>query len=163
MGLARRQREGDGATTAIRNHAGLGAVAAPRAAQRLTAVALLAVGSPFVGACRLLVGANVGAVEKGHAEGDTALLDQVEQALPDPEMRPADEGLRRLPPGPELAGDTPPLGAVLVPPEDCLDRLPQVGVRHLAGRPDLVDQRLQLRPPRVCQNVNARVSVIHAS
>jgi hypothetical protein len=24
-------------------------------------------------------------------------------------------------------------------------------------RPDLVDQRLQLRPPRVCQNVNARV------
>src|SRR3954447_23050736 len=66
-------------------------------------------------------------------------------------------GLRRLPPGPELAGDTPPLGAVLVPPEDGLDRLPQVVVRHLAVRPDLVDQRLQLRPPRVCQNVNARV------
>src|SRR4051812_38989686 len=88
---------------------------------------------------------------------DTALLDPVEQALPDPEMRPADEGLRRLPPGPELAGDTAPLGAVLVPPKDGLDRLPQVGVRHLAGRPDLVDQRLQLRPPRVCQNVNARV------
>ena len=103
------------------------------------------------------MGANVGAVEKGHAEGDTALLDQVEQALPDPEMRPADEGLRRLPPGPELTGDTAPLGAVLVPPEDGLDRLPQVGVRHLAGRPDRVDQRLQLRPPRVCQNVNARV------
>src|SRR3954469_6101702 len=96
-------------------------VAATRAAQRLTAVALLAVGSPFVGAGRLLVGANGGAVEKGHAEGDPALLDQVEQALPDPEMRPADEGLRRLPPGPELAGDTPPLGAVLVPPEDGLD------------------------------------------
>src|SRR4029079_4013908 len=44
VGLARRQREGHGATPAIRNHAGLGAVAAPRAAQRLTAVALLAVG-----------------------------------------------------------------------------------------------------------------------
>src|SRR3954464_9910209 len=154
---ARRQREGDGATTAIRNHAGLGAAAATRAAQRLTAVALLAVGPPLVSACRLLVGANGGAVEKGHAEGDPALLDQVEQALPDPEMRPADEGLRRLPPGPELAGDTPPLGAVLVPPEDGLDRLPQVVVSHLAVWPDLVDQRLQLRPPRVCQNVNARV------
>src|SRR3954464_344354 len=152
-----RQREGDGATTAIRHPAGLGAGAAPRAAQRLTAVALIAVGPSFVGACRLLVGASVGAVEKGHAEGDTALLDPVEQALPDPEMRPADEGLRGLPPGPERAGDTPPLGAVLVPPEDGLDRLPQVVVRHLAVRPDLVDQRLQLRPPRVCQNVNARV------
>src|SRR5689334_25091249 len=111
----------------------------------------------FVGAGRLLMSPNIGAVEKGHAEGDTALLDQVEQALPDPEMRPADEGLRRLPPGPELAGDTAPLGAVLVPPEDGRDRLPQVVVRHLAGRPDLVDQPLQLRPPRVCQNVNARV------
>src|SRR3954467_6995834 len=88
---------GASATTAIRNHAGLGALAATRAAKRLTAVALLAVAPPFVGACRLLVGANVGAVEKGHAAGDTALLDPVEQALPDPEMRPADEGLRRLP------------------------------------------------------------------
>src|SRR3954452_21483097 len=91
VGLARRQREGDGATPAIRNHAGLGAVAATRASQRFTAVALLALGPLFVGACRFLVGANVGAVQKGHAEGDPALLDQVEQALPDPEMRPADE------------------------------------------------------------------------
>src|SRR3954468_11067728 len=40
--------------------------------------------------------------------------------------------LRRA--GPERAGDTPPLGAVLVPPEDGLDRLPQVVVRHLAVR-----------------------------
>src|SRR3712207_4520125 len=89
-------------------------------------------------------------------------------------MGPADEGRRRLPPRPafhhgppsttarlpprpEFAGDAPPLGAVLVPPEDRLDRLPQVLVRHLAVRPDLVDQRLQLSPPRVAQNVNARV------
>src|SRR4051795_7699142 len=109
---ARRQREGDGATTAIRNHAGLSAVATTRAAKRLTAVALLALGPLFVGACRFLVGAKVGAVEKGHAEGDPALLAQVEPAHPDPQRREADEqpaadlirGLRRLPPGPELAG-----------------------------------------------------------
>src|SRR4051812_33276585 len=37
-------------------------------------------------------------------------------------------------PGPELAGDTPPLGAVLVPPEDGLDRLPQVVWASPAGR-----------------------------
>src|SRR4029079_12538892 len=103
------------------------------------------------------MGPNVGAVEKGHAEGHTALLAEAEQALPDPEMRPAIEVRRSTPPGPKCAGDTAPLAAFLVPREDGLDRLPQVVVRHLAGRPDRVDQRLQLRPPRVCQNVNARV------
>jgi hypothetical protein len=102
------------------------------------------------------MGADVGAVEEGHAKRHAALLHQIEQALPDAKARPADEGLGRLPPGAEFARDGPPLGAILVPPEDRLDGLPQVVMRHLAVRSDLVDQRLQLRPPRICQNVDAR-------
>ena len=91
------------------------------------------------------------------AARDAALLHKCEQAFPDAEMAPANEGLRRFPPRPEFTGDGPPLGAVLVPPENGLDRLPQVVVRYLAVRPNFVDQRLQLRPPCVAQNVNARV------
>jgi hypothetical protein len=100
---------------------------------------------------------QIRAVEEGHAERNTALLDKLEQAFPHAKMTPAVEGLRGLPPWPEFAGNGPPLGAVLVPPDNGLDRLPQVVVRHLAMRPNLVDQRLQLRPARVAQNVDARV------
>jgi hypothetical protein len=104
------------------------------------------------------VGAHIGAVEEGHAEGDAAPLDPFEQAVPDAKPRPADEGLRRLPPGPEFGRDAPPLRAVLVPPEDRLDGPAQVLVRHLAVRPNLVDQRLQRRPLRIGQDVNAWVA-----
>jgi hypothetical protein len=37
------------------------------------------------------VRADGGAVEKGHAQRDATLLDQIEQALPDVEPGPADE------------------------------------------------------------------------
>src|SRR3954464_3848661 len=47
MGLTGREREGNGTPATVRDHAGLGAVAATRAAERLTAVSLLAVGPPF--------------------------------------------------------------------------------------------------------------------
>ena len=59
-----------------------------------------------------------------HAELDAALLRPGEQPLPDPKARPADEGLGRHPPGPELPGQGTPLRAVLVPPEDRTDRTP---------------------------------------
>src|SRR4051794_34760281 len=60
-------------------------------------------------------------------------------------------------PRPKFTGDGPPLGAVLVAPEDGLDRLPKIVVRYLAVWPDFVDQRLQLRPQCVAQNVNTWV------
>src|SRR3982750_2700383 len=43
---------------------------------------------------RLLVRADVGAVQERHAERDAASLSRLEQALPNPEMAPAIEGLR---------------------------------------------------------------------
>jgi hypothetical protein len=50
---------------------------------------------------------HAGAVQEGHAELDPALLHQMEQALPDTQAGPADEGL-----------SSPPLDFVLMPPED---------------------------------------------
>ena len=114
----RREAEGDGPAAAVGDHASLCAVAAPGAAKRLTAVTFLAVAHHLFRTRRLVVRTDGGAVEESHAEGDAALLDQAEEALPDAEPGPADEGLRRLPPGPEFGRDAPPLGAVLVPPED---------------------------------------------
>jgi hypothetical protein len=53
---------------------------------------------------------------------------------------------------PELAGDALLLGAVLVPPKDRPSRLAQVAMRHLAVRPNLVDECIQFRPTHLCQN-----------
>jgi hypothetical protein len=104
------------------------------------------------------MGAHIDAVEKGHAKRNAALPNQVEQALPDAEPGPADDGLRCSPPRTKFLRDAPPLGAVLVAPEDCADRLPQILMRLLAVRPNLVDQRLQHRPLRVRQHLDARIA-----
>jgi hypothetical protein len=48
--------------------------------------------------------------------------------------------------GAELGRYAPPPGPVLVAPDDRLDGPPQVRVRRLAVRPDLVDQRRELTP-----------------
>jgi hypothetical protein len=45
----------------------------------------------FLCARRLVVSPNIGAVEEGHAQRDVVLLDEVEQALPDTLLGPADE------------------------------------------------------------------------
>src|SRR3954471_12102627 len=57
---------------------------------------------PFLCARRLVVSPDVGAVEKGHAKRDVALLDEIEQALPDTLLGPADEQLCGQPPRTKL-------------------------------------------------------------
>src|SRR3954449_3487570 len=80
------------------------------------------------------------------AERDPARLRRLEQALPDPEMAPAVEGLRRHPPRPELRGNAAPLRPVVRPPDDRLDRATQVVMRRLAAGTARLDERLQRRP-----------------
>jgi hypothetical protein len=101
------------------------------------------------------------AIKEGHAERHAALLDEVEQALPNAPLRPADEQLRRQPPRAEFGRDPAPLGAVLVPPEDRRDGPPQVLGRCLPTRPHLVDQRLPLGPSGVRENL-ASIPISHA-
>ncbi len=109
--------------------------------------------SPFSGRPRrLLVRADGRAVQDRHAQRDAAPLRHLQQALPDAEMAPAVEGLRRPPPRAEFGRDGAPRGAVAVPPDDRLDRAAQVVVLRLAARPDRLDQRRRPLPPRVRQN-----------
>ena len=67
---------------------------------------------------RLLMRPDAGPVEKRHPEPNTALLREKQQALPDTQTRPADEGLSRTRPGAKLRGNRAPLGPILMPPED---------------------------------------------
>jgi hypothetical protein len=95
---------------------------------------------------RLLMGTDAGAVEEGHAELDAALLGENQQALPDTQARPADEGLGRHPPGPGLGGQGAPLGAIRVSPQDRADGSPQVARWHLGVWPAGFDQGPEHRP-----------------
>jgi hypothetical protein len=109
-----------------------------------------------------VVSSDVGAVEKGHAKREVALLDEIKQALPDLLLRPANKELRRQPPRTQFGGDAAPLRAVLVPPENRRDGPPQFLRRRLAARPDLFDQRLPYCPHRIRQNLTS-TSICHAS
>src|SRR3954453_8975912 len=71
------------------------------------------------------------------------------QVGPDTQVGPADEGLRRPRPGPQLRGDGPPLGSILMAPEDGRERAPQILRLLLTLGPTRLDQRLQVRPLRV--------------
>ena len=82
MGLAWSQDEGHRASEPVGDHARLGAVAATRAAKRLTLISTLAVGAPFFRARRLVVSPNAGAVQKRHPELNPTLLGQEQQPLP---------------------------------------------------------------------------------
>src|SRR3954453_19004322 len=73
---------------------------------------------PFFRPRRLVVRPDAGAVQKRHPELDPVLLGQEPQPLPDTQVSPAEEGLRRPRPGPQVRGDGAPLGAVLMPPDD---------------------------------------------
>src|SRR3954466_7328455 len=74
--------------------------------------------APFFPRPPPLVRPDAGAVQKRHAELDPVLLGQEPQPLPDTQVGPADEGLGRPRPGPQVRGDGAPLGAVLMPPDD---------------------------------------------
>src|SRR5215208_2763891 len=95
---------------------------------------------------------DAGAVQKRHPELDAPLLGQKQQPLPDAQVGPADEGLRRPRPGTQLSRNGAPLGPVLMPPDNGRNRAPQILGRGLALGPARLDQRLQLHPVRVRQH-----------
>src|SRR5215217_3349453 len=104
---------------------------------------------PFFRARRLLVSPDAGAIENRHPELNPTLLGQEQQAFPHAQASPADEGLRRPRPGPQVSRDGAPLGPVLMPPEDGRDCTTQILGRGLALGPARLDQRLQSHPVRV--------------
>src|SRR5690242_10571098 len=81
-----------------------------------------------------LVGADRGAVEERHPQLDPpALLRLFQQTLPHAMVAPADEGLRRHPPRPQMGRNAAPFGAIVVPPDDCFDGAPEVLMLRLMG------------------------------
>src|SRR4051794_39406140 len=152
MRLAWSQDEGHRASEPVGDHARLGPIAPTRAAQGFTAVPLS--GRAPLSSCpgRFLVRPNAGAIEKRHPELNATVLDQRQKLLPDTQTRPADEGLGGSPPRAEISGDGPPLGSVLMPPENGRDREPQVLWRGLALGPARLDEWLKLGPLRVRQH-----------
>jgi len=96
-----------------------------------------------------------GAIEKGHPKRDVVLLDEIEQTFPDPLLGPANEQLCGQPPWTQFGGDTAPLRAILVPPENRRNRPPQLFGRRLSPWPDRLNQRFPYRPRRICENLIA--------
>src|SRR3954462_2856679 len=152
MSLTGSQNERHRASEPVGDHARLGPIAPTRAAQGFTAVPLS--GRAPLSSCpgRFLVRPNAGAIEKRHPELNATVLDQRQKLLPDTQTRPADEGLGGSPPWAEISGDGPPLGSVLMPPENGRDREPQVLWRGLALGPARLDEWLKLGPLRVRQH-----------
>src|SRR3954449_5376075 len=145
-GLPGREGEADRAPACLGHDTGLRPEAAARAAKRFAVIPLCLCRAVSGRTRRLLVRADVAAVQERHAERDAARLSRLEQALPNPEMAPAIEGLRCHPPRPKLRRNAAPLRPVLVPPDDRLDRATQVVMRRLAAGTARLDERLQRRP-----------------
>src|SRR3954471_23922333 len=70
----------------------------------------------------------------------------------DTQVGPADEHLSRPRPGPQVRGDGPPLGSILMPPDDRRDGAPQILRLRLTLGPTRLNQRLQAHPLRVRQH-----------
>src|SRR3954451_16619547 len=87
-----------------------------------TALPSPAGGEGKVGAwLRKVMRADAGGAQKRHPELDAALLGQMQEPLPHAQARPADEGLSRPRPGPQVSGDGAPLRSILMLPEDGRD------------------------------------------
>ena len=109
-----------------------------------------------------LVCPDGGAIEKGHPQLDAiALLRPFQQTLPDTMAAPADEGLRRHPPRPQMRWNTAPFRAVVVPPDDRFDGAAEVVVLRFVRRAALFDQWRQFVALSVGQNAVASF-VCHA-
>src|SRR3712207_9214673 len=84
--------------------------------------------------------------EKGHAQVNATLLDPLEKPFPDAQLAPADEGLRRPPPGHQIGRHAAPCRTILMPPDNRLDRLAQGDWLRLAPRPALICTCSRIRP-----------------
>src|SRR3954464_2908797 len=80
------------------------------------------------------------------------LLGQTQQPLPDTQVGPANEGLRRAGPGTQLSRNGAPLGPVLMPPKDRRECATEILGRGLALGPARLNQRLQVHPCSVRQH-----------
>ncbi|EGG79187.1 hypothetical protein SXCC_00135 [Gluconacetobacter sp. SXCC-1] len=100
-----------------------------------------------MGSRRLVVSPDVRTIQKSHSERHSLLfLNQFEQAFPYAEFRPADEKLRRPPPWTQFSGDAPPFRAILMAPENCCYRTPQIMGWRLAPWANRLNQRFPDRP-----------------
>jgi len=113
-----------------------------------------------LGSRRFVVCPDRRSVKKSHAQFNTALLDSFEKPFPHTQLAPADEGLRRSPPGNQIGRHATPFRTILMPPDNRFDRLAQGNRFRLASRPALVDQRTQNRPLIVIQD-NKSTFLIH--
>src|SRR4051812_42055541 len=104
------------------------------------------------GAGRFLMRPDAGAVQKRHPKSDPALLGEEQQALPHAQAGPAEEGLGRPRPRPQVSRNGPPLGSILMPPDDRRQRAPQILRLRLTLGPTRLNQRLQAHPVRVRQH-----------
>lgn len=95
--------------------------------------------------------ADVAAVQKRHAKlrPPAALLRQRQQALPYAQVEPTVVALRGHPPRAKRRWNRPPLGAVVMPPNDRLDRAPQLMRLRLAVWPHRLNQWPKPCPHRV--------------
>src|SRR3954454_3111010 len=87
-------------------------------------------------------------------------LRRLQQSLPDAQPRPAAEGLRRHPPRAQFHRDLAPFRAVVVPPDDRLNRATQVVMLRLVWRTARLDQRCKHLPLLIRQNLRP-VSIRH--
>src|SRR3954453_22430501 len=149
------------APACLGHDAGLGPEAAARATERFAVIPLCLRRAVSGRTRRLLVRPNVAAVQERHAERNLARLRRREQALPDPEMAPAVEGLRCHPPRPELRRNAAPLRPVVVPPDDRLDRATQVVMRRLAAGTARLDERLSAAHCASVKTASLSLSAIH--
>jgi hypothetical protein len=100
-------------------------------------------------------------VEKSHAQVHAALLSPFEKPFPDAQMAPADEGLRRPPPGHQIGRHATPFRTVLMPPDNRFNRFAQGDRLRLTPGPAFIDQRSQHRPLIVIQD-NKSALLSHA-
>src|SRR3954471_23878492 len=107
---------------------------------------------PFFRPGRFLVSPDAGAVQKRHPELNPALLGQEQQPLPHAQVGPANKGLSRPRPGTQFSRDGPPLGSILMPPDEGRERAAQILWCGLALGPARLDQRLQVPPCSVRQH-----------
>jgi hypothetical protein len=108
----------------ISNHADFCAIAAARAASA-SRWSRSSKEAPFLGSAAV-VSLMFVTIQKSHAECPPVGLNQFEQPFPYAELRPADEKLCRPPPRTQFSGDTPPFRAILMTPENCCYRPPQI-------------------------------------
>src|SRR3954447_12290507 len=87
------------------------------------------------GAGRFLMRPDAGAVQKRHPKSDPTLLGEEQQPLPDAQARPANEGLSRPRPRPQLSRNGAPLGSILMPSDDGRQRATEILGRGLTLGP----------------------------